>query len=525
MKLTAIFLALLAVSPTSWARAAQECPTGVFPTDPREIATLYARSAETADLPAGEPIEITRIRNGLTNRWAGAFINDGLQTWSGYDADRHLFVNVQGSTGRGDRKPDAVKLGPDQAFRQQGVWGYVVTTAAATPAQARRFACLANALLNTPPPTPDPLIAHGMSDTAALQHQVVAGGKIVREANGDESLFQWVNLASAEPIGKSMGTWLPPHVQEVVVDGDDNIYALLNPGGVWGRWVHVLEISRSGRVSDRSALTPDPYIATSFAVDRAGRVLLPTREGDIYELPPGISTPDKVGQRKLHLKETGLFQGMPWIGNFAPDRHGNLYASSTSGLIRITPDGHVTAIAGNGNQGHDDGVGAAASFFFPAQMAVAPSGDVFVVDQQDSIIRKVTPGGVVTTLAGLAGQVGVEDGQGAAARFNHPRGIAVDRQGIIYVADTDNHVIRRISPLGEVTTFAGAAAVSGTTDGNGTGALLDHPASIAVDSHGTLYVICAWNKDNIIRTISAQGRVSSWNVQKWIRPLDIDTLL
>jgi DNA-binding beta-propeller fold protein YncE len=158
-------------------------------------------------------------------------------------------------------------------------------------------------------------------------------------------------------------------------------------------------------------------------------------------------------------------------------------------------------------------------------MAVAPDGDVFITDRYNSIIRKVTPDGVVTTLAGLAGEVGAADGIGAEARFNHPESIAVDRQGRIYVADTGNHTIRCISPIGRVTTLAGSAAVRGNTDGKGSQALFDLPASIAVDSRGTVYVASDQDTDNIIRKISPEREVSSWSVQKWIRPVDIDSLL
>jgi DNA-binding beta-propeller fold protein YncE len=183
----------------------------------------------------------------------------------------------------------------------------------------------------------------------------------------------------------------------------------------------------------------------------------------------------------------------------------------------------VTALAGNGEQGDADGVGAAASLYFPCELAVAPNGDIFATDEHNSIIRKITQTGIVTTLAGRAGTVGVDDGMGPEASFRHPQGIAVDRQGMIYVADTDNHMIRRITPLGRVTTLAGLATVRGHRDGKGKEALLDAPASMAVDSRGVLYVTNGQN--NLIRKISPAGVVSTLDVHKWIPKVDIDSLL
>ena len=526
MTLTRIRLALMVASLCSCAAAAEECPTGVFTTDPREIAASFAKSTETTDPStqgSSSPREISEIRDGIVNWWAGAFINDGLQSWNAYDADRHLFLNVQASTGRFAVKAASPKLGPGQTYRQERGWGYVITSVPATPKQAWRFACLANALVNSPPPKPDPSFSTRMSDTLALSSTILKDAKRIRQASDTDRLLRWFSLATAEPFAKAMGTWAPPHVFKVAMDAADNLYLLVNPGTIQGPWVGVVKITPSGQGTDRSARLPDNIQPMSLAVDRSGRVLLPARNGIVYELPPGAVAPDPLAQRSLHLQETGLFKGPLWLSDIALDRKGNLYTAPTSQLIRVTPDGLVTVLAGNAEQGHHDGIGAAASLYFPSPIAVAPNGDVFIADRYNSIIRKVTPDGIVTTLAGVAGQVGFTDGMGVEAKFNHPEGISVDSQGTIYVADTDNHMIRRISPLGRVTVLAGAVAVPGSTDGKGTDALFDRPTSIAVDSRGTVYVTSG--RDNIIRKISPDGKVSSWNVQKWIRPVDIDSLL
>ena len=121
-------------------------------------------------------------------------------------------------------------------------------------------------------------------------------------------------------------------------------------------------------------------------------------------------------------------------------------------------------------------------------MAVDSSGNVYVADTGNDTIRKITPAGVVTTLAGSAGNVGSADGTGSAARFYYPLGVAVDSSGNVYVADTDNYTIRQITPAGVVTTLAGLAGNSGSADGTGSAARFYYPSGVAVDSTGNVYV-------------------------------------
>ena len=117
------------------------------------------------------------------------------------------------------------------------------------------------------------------------------------------------------------------------------------------------------------------------------------------------------------------------------------------------------------------------------------AGALFVAASGNNAIRKITAGGVVTTLAGLAGNFGSADGTGSAARFNAPAGLAVDGAGTLYVADRNNNTIRQVvTATGVVTTLAGLAGAFGGADGTGTNARFGNPEKVAVNGGGTVYV-------------------------------------
>jgi len=189
------------------------------------------------------------------------------------------------------------------------------------------------------------------------------------------------------------------------------------------------------------------------------------------------------------------------------DSAGNLYiADYSNNLIRkMTASGVVTILAGSGTSGKDNGTGTAASFNGPNGIAVDSAGNVYVSELKNNLIRKITPAGVVTTLAG-SGASGSNNGIGTAASFDLPFGIAVDSSGTVYVADAGNDLIRKITPAGVVTTLAGSG-VDGKNDGTGTAASFDHPEDVAIDNAGNLYV--ADNSNDLIRKISPAGVVTT----------------
>jgi hypothetical protein len=195
----------------------------------------------------------------------------------------------------------------------------------------------------------------------------------------------------------------------------------------------------------------------------------------------------------------------------AVGRAGNVFVADMKNctIRKVTPAGAVTTVAGQaGNYGSSDGVGTAAMFSEPCGVAVDTNGNVYVADSGNNTIRKVTPAGVVTTLAGLVRVTGTNDGTGSSARFYFPESVAVDSADNVYVADTDNNTIRKVTPAGVVTTIAGVAGTPGSVDGTGSAAQFWQPQGVAVDNAGNVYV--ADTDNNTIRKITLVG--TNWVV-------------
>lgn len=169
---------------------------------------------------------------------------------------------------------------------------------------------------------------------------------------------------------------------------------------------------------------------------------------------------------------------------------------------------HFTTLAGRGSIGSTDGTGINARFFNPASIAFNAAGDAYIADFGNHTIRKLAADGTVTTVAGKAGFSGHVDGAGAAARFEQPVALAVDSSGNLFVADQADHVIRKVTPAGVVTTFAGQPGVAGSADGTGGAAQFNAPAGLAFDKSGTLYV--SDSRNDTIRKITPAGAVSTW---------------
>ncbi|WP_082994891.1 NHL domain-containing protein [Aquimarina megaterium] len=211
-----------------------------------------------------------------------------------------------------------------------------------------------------------------------------------------------------------------------------------------------------------------------------------------------------AGNTRGNADGTGSMAQFNFPTGIAIDTEGNLYVADTwnHAIRKITPQGIVSTIAGSA-PGFADGTGTMAQFNFPHGLVTDTLGNIFVADSGNDKIRKITPQGVVSTIAGNT--TGYADGTGGMAQFNFPTGIAIDKNDTLYIVERGNNKVRKITPQGVVSTFAGNT--SGFADGNGTAAQFNSPTGIIVDTAGVIYV--ADNGNDKIRKITPQGVVTT----------------
>jgi sugar lactone lactonase YvrE len=260
----------------------------------------------------------------------------------------------------------------------------------------------------------------------------------------------------------------------------------------------------------RAARFNNPY---GLAVDGSGGLVVADWSNNkIRRITSGATVTTLAGalETSQSTDGAGTLARFNLVAGMAVDGAGNAYVADRGShtIRKITAGGVVTTLAGAaGASGATDGVGGAARFRDPGGVAVDTGGNVYVADTGNDVVRKITAEGVVTTLAGQAGSSGRVDGAASTARFRAPNAVAVDGSGFVYVADTFNHTIRRISAAGVVTTLAGAADVSGPTDGTGAAARFKGPSGVAVDAAGNVYVADTGNHS--IRKITPSGVVTT----------------
>lgn|GEM_PF-569641 len=293
---------------------------------------------------------------------------------------------------------------------------------------------------------------------------------------------------------------------------------------------------------DISYQTPQTYTILTVVSQ-----LLPVNTGGI--VPPGVYNQVSTfagGRAPVSYDSTGPDAGFNFPSGIGKDQTGNLYVSdyvsgairristgavvktittegapaglavnsdgdifisdfNTNTIFRIKPNGSKTRFAGNGTAGmSDNNTGTLARFNSPGGLAIDAADNIYVADQLNNAIRKISPSGKVTTIAGT-GQAGKQDGPALSATFYNPDGLAVDKDGNIFVADTKNNLIRKISIDGNVTTFAGTGT-AGSTDGERLSTTFNYPTGLIFDQLGNLLV--ADYKNNVIRKISTDGKVT-----------------
>ncbi len=310
-------------------------------------------------------------------------------------------------------------------------------------------------------------------------------------------------VAATAAFDPLMGVTLRGFPEAVATDINDNAYVFdfgdivkLSPGGAG---------TRIQPTSDFHFSLGDHV---SLAVDPSGNVFLANERFVIKMAPEGKATM-LAGGMPGYADGTGPAARFRSVQSLAIDATGNLYASEqyAAAIRKITPTGDVTTLTGNKAR-HLDGPAEKALFFAPRSLATDQWNNLYVADANLRVVRKVDPNRMVTTLAGSSAVEPGDsiDGKGEAARFNGISGMVADRNGNLYVADYTAKVIRKITPDGVVSTVAGTAKVSGATDGTGPEARFRYPAGLTIDGLGNLFVGDA----GAIRKITPEGVVTTF---------------
>jgi uncharacterized protein YjiK len=331
----------------------------------------------------------------------------------------------------------------------------------------------------------------------------IADGGVGTEDGGSPPLDLELLAGDIGGSGNADGTGAVARFYEptgAAVDSAGNVYV-----ADWGNST-LRKVTAAGVVS---TLMADFYLPFGVAVDSVGNVYVADQENSTIRVvtAAGVVT-TLAGTPRIFGSADGSGAAARFYhpSGLAVDSAGNVYVADTSNhtIRKVTAAGVVTTLAGTaGTAGSADGGGAIARFNQPTGVAVDSTGNIYVVDQGNDTIRKMTVAGVVTTLAGTAGMTGGADGTGAAARLAYLTGIAVDSTGNIYVADASSHTIRKVTAAGAVTTLAGTAFMSGSADGTGTAARFNNPSGVTVDNSGNIYAAEPYN--TTLRKVTPAG--------------------
>ncbi|HWD93197.1 MAG TPA: Ig-like domain-containing protein [Verrucomicrobiae bacterium] len=302
-----------------------------------------------------------------------------------------------------------------------------------------------------------------------------------------------------------------------VADNGNNIIRKITPAAAVSTLAGSAGISGAKDGTGTDALFSSPF---GLTVDGNANVFVTdTSNHTVRKITPDGAVTTLVGLagKSGSTDEEGASARFNFPIGVAVDENTNLFVADFANdtVRKVTAALAVTTVAGlPGGSGGTDGMGTAARFNFPSAIIIASNGSAYIADLGNDTIRQMTSEGAVTTFAGLAGESGANDGVGSSARFSEPASVALDRNGNVVVADSLNHTIREISPLGNVTTLAGSAGTSGTDDGTGAAARFNQPFGVAVDTNGNIFVADTHN--NALRKIAPDGTVTTFAGTKGI---------
>jgi kumamolisin len=341
----------------------------------------------------------------------------------------------------------------------------------------------------------------GSSTWTGLSDGITYGGVTgptltVSDVTADMSGDQYQCIVT---IGTNSVTTTPPSI--LVVDTLLNVSTLAGEAGVTG-----LANGLAGQGTTAQFNYP-----SGIAIDGSGNLYIADyTNNEIREIAPDSTVSTPYGSLSGQAGATNAAGNSALFNTpnaIASDGSGNLYVADTgNNLIRKISGGVVSTFPGTNDQ-----------FNTPEGITVDGSGNVYVADTGNDTIRKITPGGTVSVLAGQTGEAGYQDGVATTtALFNGPSSVAVDNFGNVYVADMGNSVVRKIS-AGMVTTIAGQAGETGYLDGLSGKSLFNAPFGVAVDSVGNLYIADALAPavdsadagNNVLRELSPTGVVST----------------